>query len=204
MIVAELQEKYHQFGLKYIPINVTDAAFITRRNNFNSMTEQRPSKADATRWHLQLGHPGPQALEHLVICATGVGIEGLLTIKCDACATAKAKRQIRRAPRDLHEGPGHRLAIDFHDYEPGYEGFNSLMLITDRWSGYMWDFYMTNREGKTIIRILEWFFRILKRQYSIQPRVIEMDNELFTQKRKVRKYLEENEHLLLEPSAPYT
>jgi hypothetical protein len=44
----------------------------------------------------------------------------------------------------------------------------------------------------------------LKHQYSIQPRVIEIDNELFTQKPKVRKYLEEKEYLLLEPSAPYT
>jgi len=26
----------------------------------------------------------------------------------------------------------------------------------------MWDFYITNREGKTIIQILEWFFGILK------------------------------------------
>ena len=203
-IVAELEDRFDQFVLEYIPINVTDAAFITRRNNFNSMTERRPSKADATRWHLRLGHPGPQALEHLVNCATGVKIKGLLTVECNSCATAKARRQIRRAPRDLHEGPGHRLAVDFHDYEPGYGGFNSLMLITDRWSGYIWDFYLTDREGKTIIRIFKWFFGILKRQYSIQPRVIEMDGELFTQKPKVRKYLEEKEHLLLEPSAPYT
>jgi hypothetical protein len=26
------------------------------------------------------------------------------------------RRQIRRAPKDLHEGPGYRLAINFHDF----------------------------------------------------------------------------------------
>jgi hypothetical protein len=88
------------------------------------------------KWRLRLGHPGPQALEHLINCSTGALIRGLTTVECDACGQGKVKRRIRRAPRDLDEGPGYRLAIDFHDFNRGYGGFNSLMLVTDRWSGF--------------------------------------------------------------------
>jgi hypothetical protein len=47
----------------------------------------------------------------------GVKIVGLPTVGCDACGRLKSKRLIRRAPREIHEGPGEQVAIDFHDYE---------------------------------------------------------------------------------------
>jgi hypothetical protein len=64
-----------------------------------------------------MGYPGPQALEHLVHHSEGVKIVGLPTVGCDACGRLKSKRLIRRAPREIHEGPGERVAIDFHDYK---------------------------------------------------------------------------------------
>jgi hypothetical protein len=70
------------------------------------------------------------------------------SVECDACGQGKVKRRIRRAPRGLDEGPGYRLAIDFHDFNRGYGGFNSLMLVTDRWSGYSWDYYLSDRKAK--------------------------------------------------------
>jgi hypothetical protein len=88
------------------------------------------------KWHLRLGHAGPQALEHLVNSSTGARIRGPTTVECDACGLGKVKRQVRRASRNLHEGPGYRIAIDFYDFNWSTGGFNSLMLITDRWSGY--------------------------------------------------------------------
>jgi len=72
----------------------------------------------------------------------GVRIKGITTVECDACGTSKAKRQIRRFPREINEGPGKRFAIDFHDFEEDEDKYSSLMLLTDRWSGYMWDFYL--------------------------------------------------------------
>jgi hypothetical protein len=156
------------------------------------------------KWHLRLGHPGPEVLEHLVNCSTGARIRGLTTVECDACGQGKVKRKVRRAPRDLNEGPGYRLAIDFHDFNRGYGGFNSLMLVTDRWSGYCWDYYLPNRKAKTIIAALKHLFGMLKRQYRIEPKVVEVDNELTTQKPDVRNYLENTEFMKVEPSAPYT
>ena len=118
------------------------------------------------KWHLRLGHPGPQALEHLVNCSTGARIRPLTTVECDACGQGKVKRRIRRAPRDLSEGPGYRLAVDFHDFNRGYGGFNSLMLVTDRWSGHYWDYYLSDRKAETIIPAFKHIFDMLKRLHG--------------------------------------
>ena len=137
-IVCLLLDKYDQFVLEYLPENVTRASFFVRRNKFNSYTGRRPVSAEAITWHLRLGHPGLQALDHLVNQSRAVKLRGPTTVECDACGVSKAKRQISRIPRDpLETGPGLRLAVDFHDFEPGLGGLNSLMLVIDRWSGLM-------------------------------------------------------------------
>jgi hypothetical protein len=43
---------------------------------------------------------------------------------------------------------------------------------------------LSNREGDPIIAALTLFFGMLERQYDIQPKVMEADNELTTQKPK--------------------
>jgi hypothetical protein len=70
-------------------------------------------------------------------------------------------------PKDLHERPGYRLAIDFLDFNPGKGGFNSLMLVTE---GRCWDYYLSNREADTIITALKHLFGLLLRQFNIKPR----------------------------------
>jgi hypothetical protein len=64
------------------------------------------------------------------------------------------------------------------------------MLVTDRWSGYYWDYYLPNRKAKTILAARKHLFGMLKRQYRIESKVVEVDNELTTQKPDVRNYLE--------------
>ena len=133
----------------------------------------------------------------------GVRIKGITTVVCNACGTSKAKRQIRRFPREIHEDPGKRIAIDFHDFEEDDDGFSSLMLLTDRKSGYMWDFYLQDRTTDSIITVLSTFLGLLERQYELKPQVIECDNELTTQKPGVKRYIE-SLHIKVEPSPPYT
>ena len=203
-IVALMDDHYGQFVLEYIPENLSKTAFFTRRNKFNTWTERRAVYGDAWRWHLRLGHPGPLALEHFVNCSQGARIRGPTTVECDSCGRSKAKRQIRRQPRELYEGPGLHLAADFHSYELGHRGFTSQMLVTDRWSGFIWDYYLQNRTAKTIIAAFKHLFGVLERQYGIRPKVIEGDNEIFSQKHELRDFLEAQEHMRIEPSAPYT
>jgi len=197
-VVAILEKHYDQFVIEYLPHDISRATFYTRRNKHNSWTKKAPVYGDAQKWHLRLGHPGPRALEHLVNCSTGARIRGPMTVECDACGQSKTRRQVRRAPRNLHEGPGYRIAIDFHDYNPGIGGYTSLMLVTDRWSGMCWDYYLSDRKASTIIAALEHFFGMLKRQYDIEPRAAEVDNELTDRKPEVRAYLEKKEYMTIE------
>ena len=139
-----------------------NTAFAIHKNNTSKRRKSR--KADAITWHKRMGHPGPQALEHLVQQSQGVRIKGIPTVKCNACGKAKLKRQIRRQPRELTEGPGERVAIDFHDYEADSSTREkSQMLITDRFSGFMWDLYFKdNRPARSIIKLLYSFVQFLK------------------------------------------
>jgi hypothetical protein len=194
---------FDQYVIEDIPEDLKKQVFYIRRNKFNSWTKKTPSKVDAGKWHLRFGHPGLQALEHLVNCSMGARIKGIPTVKCDHCAVAKAKRQIRREPRRLDDGPGRRIAIDFHDMDGDEDGFGSSMLITDRWSGYIWDFYLTERTAVAIIATLDMFLNLLKKQYKLEPDVIECDNEL-TNSAKIRHYVEVIKSMRLEPSAPDT
>jgi hypothetical protein len=155
------------------------------------------------RGHLRLGHPGPQALEHLVNASKGVRIKGLKTVECDACGTSKAKRQIRREPRDFKEEPGVQLALDFHDHKDGgYGGYKCQLLVTDRWSGLMWDDYLTDHKSNTILKALIHLFGTLEHRYQLRPQKIECDNEIFMKRKAVLTWLE-SRFIKVEPSPPY-
>src|SRR5204863_1369495 len=170
-------------------------------HRYNSRTRRRPCTADTMRWHRRLAHPGPGALEHLVNCSQGVRIRGPTTVECDACGIAKAKEQIHRQPRELLEGPGERLAVDFHDFEEGLGGFKSMMLVSDRWSGLAWDYYLQDRKASSIITAFDSIFGILSNQFGIQPKVVECDGEIYSRKHRVRNWLLRKQ-VKIEPSAP--
>ena len=103
----------------------------------------------------------------------------------------QTKQLIRREPREPVLKAGTRLAIDFHDLEEDIDGYSSLMLVTDRYSGFIWDFYLKGRTSATIIEALEMLFGILRTQYQITPEVIEYDNEIVDRKLKVKDFLEQ-------------
>ena len=78
------------------------------------------------------------------------------------------------------------------------------MLVTDRYSGLIWNFYLQDRTAKSIIKVFfPYFLDFLKQTYNLKPEVIECDNEITTQKPKVHQFLQ-NCHIKVEPSAPYT
>ena len=192
--------EYRQPGEKYMSPGFNDQSVFTA----NSSTKVRPSLATAETWHQRLGHPGPQALEHLVNASEGVRIKGIPTTKCDNCATAKIHRQIRRAVRTDHLVRGERLAVDFHDFETDRQGFNSLMLITDRFSGLSFDFYLTERTTSSINAILHYIIERLKLQYDVKTKVIESDGEMTVMKPGVRDFIQNHKFISVEPSAPYS
>jgi hypothetical protein len=203
--ITELKEEHNQW---VIPFTDAPSAFVARkyfRRKHTSNTKRLKSKAPAMKWHRRLGHPGPAAIEHLMLQAEGVRVNGISTIECDACGTAKLKRQIRKAKRVNTQGPGERLALDFHSYEEEVTTkVKSQMLVTDRYSGFTWDFYFTdNRLAKSIIEKLKLLLTFLKIHYGIKVQVIECDNEITITKPKVAQWCA-SQGITLEPSAPDT
>lgn len=203
IVVCDIIDRYDQFIIEHIPYERSKGAFVTKRHRFNSWTERSPAKAAARLWHLRLGHPGPQALEHLVNSSRGVRIKGPTTTQCDDCAVSKIKRQIRREPRNTGNGPAERLAVDFHDLPRDPQGRSSAMFITDRWSGYVWDYYLIERRIGAILEALRDLFGVLAKQYGLHPRVIECDNEIQRDRFLLSRYFQ-SLHISLEPSAPNT
>jgi len=100
---AYLKDQYNQFVLKDIPEDLSRGSFFTRRNKFNTYTRRKPRKALAHVWHQRLGHPGSQALEHLVNCSQGVRIKGPTTVQYDRYSQGKLRQQIRHASRFLNK-----------------------------------------------------------------------------------------------------
>jgi hypothetical protein len=210
--IAKIQHRHGQFVLEY-RTEQQNAAMATHKSSWEY---RNPRKADIQRWHLRLGHPGPQALEHLANASRGVRItglpskenlrkgEGIKTVECDACATSKMTRQISRMPRQRPDKPGERLAIDFHDFEASSLQYSSVMLVTDRYSSYIWDYNLTDRTGETIVAALRDLFSRLDAQYGIVAHIVECDNEIYMNRPQVRKYLEEELFIRIEPSPPYT
>lgn len=132
-------------------------------------------------------------------------VKGITTVQCNACGRAKSRRQIRRAPRLNDEGPGERIAIDFHEYEEGSSTKEkSQLLITDRYSRYAWDLYFTdNRPARSIIRRLGIFIHLQMKQFNITVKVIEADNEITIVKSEVQRWCT-SLSIRIEPSAPDT
>ncbi|KAF7445741.1 gag-pre-integrs domain containing protein [Pyrenophora tritici-repentis] len=197
--IATLSEHYGQWVIE--PPTTSTSAFHVRMNR----AKRSPQKATAILWHKRLGHPGPSAIEHLVQQSEGVRIKGITTVECDACGRSKSKRQIRRTPRLNDEGPGERVAIDFHEYEDGsFTKEKSQMLITCRRSRYTWDFYFKdNRPARSIIRLLGLFVQFMKKQFNITVKVIETDNEIVTVKQETEDLMDNLMHNTLEEIATW-
>ena len=79
----------------------------------------------------------------------------ITTVDCDNCGCTKIKYQIYCQTRECPEKVDSRLALDFHDFEPDKDGYNSVILITDCYSGYIWDFYLKNRTRANEVQALK-------------------------------------------------
>ena len=206
-ILAILQDIHEQYVIDYVPLYEESpnlaTAFHTIQSSRTPVAKRKPRPALAEIWHQRLGHPNPEALARLVNRAIGVSIKGPTTVECDQCGIAKAKRIVSRAPRHTGCKPGERIAVDFHDFEEGYDGSKSLALFTDRSTGMMWDYYLSDRSAKAIITCFKHLIKLFEVQYEVRLKIVEADNEINTQKPRVREYLEEK-GIQLEPSAPYT
>ncbi|RYO78010.1 hypothetical protein DL764_010157 [Monosporascus ibericus] len=78
------------------------------------------------------------------------------------------------------------------------------MFATDRYSGFIWDIYLKNREQDILITAFRHLLGVLKNQDKVFPQVIECDNEIL-KNHQLRDILQSPPFSIrLEPLAPYT
>ena len=78
------------------------------------------------------------------------------------------------------------------------------MLVIDWYSGYTWDLYLKDRSVDIIIANLKYFFDYLEYYYNFKPKVVELDNEIYTVKPAVKTWLKVEKLIRVKPLAPYT
>jgi hypothetical protein len=127
---------------------------------------------------MRMGHPEPSALEHLINAFERMKIKGLIIIQYKACALAKIRKQIRRAPREFNESLEKRIAVNFHNYAPGINEYTFQVILTNRATGYVWDYYFVTRKSADLIRMFDAFFNIIKVHNFIKVKTVECNNEI--------------------------
>jgi hypothetical protein len=65
----------------------------------------------------------------------------------------------------------------------------------------MWDYYLTDRKTSSLLIIFSAYF---DNHFDPRPRKVECNDELFTQISEIRVYLENQNHIEIDPSPPYT
>ena len=93
------------------------------------------------------------------------------------------------------------MAIDLFDFKEGLQGYRYLLLITDRWSGLVWDYYLTSRESESINPAINYFLNTLEKQYQLSPKVVECDNEFM---KPIITTILTKRFIKMEPLAPNT
>ena len=58
-------------------------------------------------------------------------------VNCNNYSYTKIKYQIYYQTHEYPEKAGSQLALDFHDFEPDKDSYNSIILIIDYYSGYI-------------------------------------------------------------------
>lgn len=201
--IGQVHNHCNQFVLELVPQTVPAAgegAFPT--HNYTSWTGRKPSCETGLLWHGRLGHPGAEAVAHLPVATEGAKIRGPTGYNCPDCGQAKAKRQVRREPREPPQGVGEVIAIDFLDLAPDPDGLSSAMLFTCRKSAYVFDAYLTDRKVPSLHRTIADFLMTVEKQHGLVVKRIETDNELLRSKAMARFFT--GRGIVVERSAPDT
>ena len=207
-LAAEVPRIHGQYVLDYVPLDDSEgtpwATLKVRRRQTKAtpIVERRAIPEPMHLWHHRLGHPNPEALRQLHVDGPGVTIKGPTTVQCDLCGRSKVRKVVDRAPRARGTRRAERIAVDRHGCNPAYDGSVSLILFTDRYTGYMWDYYVTNYTAEDLLTCIRHFTTSVRRRYHEEVEVFESDNELI-QSKLIRNWLRPR-GFVVEPSAPNT
>jgi hypothetical protein len=92
--------------------------------------------------------------------------------------------------------------MNFHNYASGINEYIFQIILIDRATGYVWNYYFVTRKFADLIKIFNAFFNIMEVHNSIKVKTVKCDN-------KIEKHLQVAEFLAsksirIKPSAPNT
>jgi hypothetical protein len=92
--------------------------------------------------------------------------------------------------------------VDFHDYAPGINEYISKVILIDRATGYVWNYYFVIRKSADLIKMFDAFFNIMEVHNFIKVKTVEYNNEI-EKHSQVAEFLA-SKSIRIEPSAPNT
>jgi hypothetical protein len=178
------------------PTEDENAIFATR-----SARPRPDEQASPEKWHLKLGHAGPEAISHLSEAATGVKlIRGPSTTECETCSVSKATRIISRRASPRGTNPYERVCWDLIQMSKAYNG--------DKWISHMrcdrtcMNHIYTQRSKKQSLPTMQRFVKWVYRRYGCEVKIIRLDGE--TSMLKGFEDWAAEEGITIERSSPYT
>jgi len=185
-------------GLPVAQYNELPAVFAANSH------KQRPiQEADGDLWHRRLGHPNPDALDHIVKSTVGAKVKGPMTHECEACATSKGKRQpSRRQPLERAQRPFWRIYIDIFVFNVSYNSKSAALVVRDDFTKLVEVRLLNNASQDEVITHIKSLYRQYKNDYQTYLCRVHRDND--------RAFSHEFTDWLLrkgitdEPTAPYT
>jgi hypothetical protein len=92
--------------------------------------------------------------------------------------------------------------VNFHNYAPGINEYIFQMILINRATDYVWNYYFVTRKSADLIRILDAFFNIMEVHNFIKVKTVKCDNEI-EKRSQVEEFLA-FKSIRIKPLAPNT
>ena len=166
-------------GHWYLSQNTPEAAASSRTTLpadvalASSRAARRPITASRLRWHHIMGHPSPDAVDHLTANTIGAQIDeedhsrAPSTLECWACIETKLQHQVSRRTEPEHPAikPFERISMDLIQLvplnEPCYNGDRYTIHAICTKSKYHISVNLPNKSQKELIRAVKGILRFI-------------------------------------------
>jgi hypothetical protein len=92
--------------------------------------------------------------------------------------------------------------VNFHNYASGINEYIFQMILTNRATSYVWNYYFVTRKSADLIKMFDAFFNIIKVHNSIRVKTVKCDNKI-EKHSQIAEFLA-SKSIRIEPSAPNT
>ena len=167
-----VETRHYQWVLEYNP--VTDSSAFTVR----SAQPLPTTEASPLTWHLRLGHPNTNIIDHLPQSVIGAKVEKTPTkIECETCSVSKAQKIVSRQPTLQPSAPYEEVAFDLVQMRPAHNDdwiFLHLLCLRTRMNHV---YTLSNKREMTLLRHLKEFVTFVQTRYDCTVWILRSDGE---------------------------